>query len=97
VSRDLAADGFYAARRSASHRFEQEGQTNMPQQPTPQHHERRPGIEFEMTPKPKFEDRSPHAGKLDSHVALVTGETAESAARWRWSLPKKAPISRSFT
>jgi len=43
------------------------------QQP-PQHQDRRPGIEAEMTPLPRAEDRSYRgSGKLQDKVALITG------------------------
>lgn len=40
----------------------------------PQHQERRPGLESEMTPKPEFErPQYKAAGKLEGRVALITG------------------------
>jgi NAD(P)-dependent dehydrogenase (short-subunit alcohol dehydrogenase family) len=40
----------------------------------PQHQEQQPGIEAEMTPKPKAEDEKYRgSGKLDHKVALITG------------------------
>ena len=46
------------------------GKQNQP----PQHQDRRPGIESEMTPRPKAEDREYKAcGKLRGKVALITG------------------------
>ncbi len=43
------------------------------QQP-PQTQDRRPGLESEMTPRPKSEDRKHHgAGKLDGKAAIITG------------------------
>lgn len=43
------------------------------QQP-PQTQDRRPGLESEMTPRPKSEDRTHHgAGKLDGKAAIITG------------------------
>jgi NAD(P)-dependent dehydrogenase (short-subunit alcohol dehydrogenase family) len=40
----------------------------------PQHQDRPPGIEAEMTPKPKAEDKEYRgSGKLDGKVALITG------------------------
>jgi NAD(P)-dependent dehydrogenase (short-subunit alcohol dehydrogenase family) len=40
----------------------------------PQHQDRRPGIEREMTPRPKSDDKRHHGtGKLDGKVALITG------------------------
>jgi len=45
-----------------------------PKQPPPQHQERRPGIECEMTPRPKAEHPG-HRGssKLQEKVAMITG------------------------
>jgi len=45
----------------------------MAQQPPPQHQDERPGVESEMTPRPKYDDRSKGSGKLDGRVALITG------------------------
>jgi NAD(P)-dependent dehydrogenase (short-subunit alcohol dehydrogenase family) len=40
----------------------------------PQHQDQQPGIEAEMTPKPKAEDKEYRgSGKLDGKVALITG------------------------
>jgi NAD(P)-dependent dehydrogenase (short-subunit alcohol dehydrogenase family) len=40
----------------------------------PQHQDQQPGIEAEMTPKPKAEDEQHRgSGKLDGKVALITG------------------------
>jgi NAD(P)-dependent dehydrogenase (short-subunit alcohol dehydrogenase family) len=39
----------------------------------PQHQNRQPGLESEMTPKPKAEDHTPGSGKLRDKVALITG------------------------
>jgi NAD(P)-dependent dehydrogenase (short-subunit alcohol dehydrogenase family) len=50
-----------------------EQQQNQPQQPR-QHQERQPGIESEMTPRPRAEDPAYRgAGKLCGKVALITG------------------------
>ncbi|MDQ5853593.1 MAG: SDR family oxidoreductase [Chloroflexota bacterium] len=44
------------------------------QQQPPQHQDRRPGIEAEMTPQPRSEDRTYRgSGKLQGKVALITG------------------------
>ena len=44
------------------------------QQRPPQHQTRQPGLESEMTPKPKSEDQKHHGkGKLNGKVALITG------------------------
>ncbi len=46
---------------------------NQEQQP-PQHQDQRPGIESEMTPQPRAEDRQYRgSGKLQGKVALITG------------------------
>lgn len=40
----------------------------------PQQQDRRPGLESEMTPRPKTEDRKHHGiGKLQGKIALITG------------------------
>jgi NAD(P)-dependent dehydrogenase (short-subunit alcohol dehydrogenase family) len=44
------------------------------QQQPPQHQDRQPGIEAEMTPRPRAEDPQQRgSGKLDGKVALITG------------------------
>jgi NAD(P)-dependent dehydrogenase (short-subunit alcohol dehydrogenase family) len=44
------------------------------QQRPPQQQDRQPGLESEMTPKPKSEDRKHHGiGKLSRKVAIITG------------------------
>ena len=44
------------------------------QQRPPQQQDRQPGLESEMTPKPKSEDRKHHGkGKLSGKVAFITG------------------------
>ena len=44
------------------------------QQQPPQHQDRRPGIEAEMTPQPRSEDRTYRgSGKLQGKVVLITG------------------------
>lgn len=47
----------------------------MPEQQRPaQHQNRQPGLESEMTPRPKAEDQKHHGqGKLSGKVALITG------------------------
>jgi hypothetical protein len=51
-------------------------QEKEPQRP-PQHQERQPGIESEMRPRPKAEDRQYRgSGKLQDKIALIT-------YRWR--------------
>jgi NAD(P)-dependent dehydrogenase (short-subunit alcohol dehydrogenase family) len=45
-----------------------------PKQQPPQHQERRPGIEAEMTPRPKAEDPDHRgSGKLQDKMAMITG------------------------
>src|ERR687890_1961267 len=45
-----------------------------PKQQPPQHQERRPGIESEMTPRPKAEDPGHRgSGKLQDKMAMITG------------------------
>src|SRR5438093_1338253 len=40
----------------------------------PQHQERRPGVESEMTPRPRADDHTYRgSGKLKDRVALITG------------------------
>ncbi|HJT19214.1 MAG TPA: SDR family oxidoreductase [Nitrospira sp.] len=47
--------------------------TNRPQKP-PQHQDRQPGVESEMTPRPKAVDRQYRgSGKLAGKVAIITG------------------------
>jgi NAD(P)-dependent dehydrogenase (short-subunit alcohol dehydrogenase family) len=49
------------------------GQEQKPLQP-PQHQDRRPGLESEMTPRPRAEDPQHRgSGKLQGKVALITG------------------------
>jgi NAD(P)-dependent dehydrogenase (short-subunit alcohol dehydrogenase family) len=45
----------------------------MPQEVEPQHQDRQPGIESEMTPKPIYDDNEPGSGKLEGKVAIITG------------------------
>jgi NAD(P)-dependent dehydrogenase (short-subunit alcohol dehydrogenase family) len=50
-----------------------QGQSQQPLQP-PQHQERRPGLESEMTPRPRSDDPAHRgSGKLQDKVALITG------------------------
>ena len=51
-----------------------QSQSKQQQNQPPQHQERRPGIESEMRPRPKAEDRQYRASdKLRGKVALITG------------------------
>ncbi|HYO23918.1 MAG TPA: SDR family NAD(P)-dependent oxidoreductase, partial [Lacipirellulaceae bacterium] len=51
---------------------QQQGQQE--QQQPPQHQDQQPGIESEMTPRPRAEDpRYRGSGKLSGKVALITG------------------------
>jgi NAD(P)-dependent dehydrogenase (short-subunit alcohol dehydrogenase family) len=50
------------------------GQDQPPIQQPPQHQGRQPGIESEMTPRPRAEDHTYRgSGKLENKVALITG------------------------
>ena len=51
----------------------------------------RPGIEQNMDTSPIYDDSFPGAQRLKGKIALLTGPTAASAARWRWPTPRKAP------
>ena len=45
-----------------------------PKQQPPQHQEHRPGVESEMTPRPRAEDPDHHgSGKLQGKVTMITG------------------------
>jgi hypothetical protein len=67
-----------------------------PKQQPPQQQTRRPGIESEMTPRPKAEDPD-HIGshKLRDKVALIQAATAASAERSPLRLLAKGPTSPS--
>lgn len=45
----------------------------MPQEIPPQHQDKHPGKESEMTPKPIFDNEDPGLGRLNGKVALITG------------------------
>jgi NAD(P)-dependent dehydrogenase (short-subunit alcohol dehydrogenase family) len=45
----------------------------MENQRPPQHQERDPGLEHDMSPRPEYEPRFPGAGRLQGRVALITG------------------------
>lgn len=45
----------------------------MPTEIPPQHQERQPGIEQEMTPKPIYDNDQPGYGRLKNKVAIITG------------------------
>src|SRR5215216_2243783 len=48
--------------------------TRKPKPPFPQQHQRRPGLESKVTPRPEFEaPEYKGSGKLDGRVALITG------------------------
>src|SRR6476661_10982702 len=48
--------------------------TRRPKPPFPKQHQRRPGLESRMTPRPEFEAPDyKGSGKLDGRVALITG------------------------
>src|ERR671919_578150 len=49
-------------------------QAQQPQTMPPQHQERQPGIEAQMTPRPRAEDQQYRgSGKLRGRVAIITG------------------------
>ena len=51
-----------------------EGRLEQPKSPMPAQHQRKPGQEHKLDPKPRYE--APHyagAGKLNEKVALITG------------------------
>lgn len=51
-----------------------EGRLEQPKSPFPAQHQPKPGLEYKLKPKPKYE--APHyagAGKLNEKVALITG------------------------
>lgn len=50
-----------------------ETKTKMPTNVPPQHQERQPGIEQEMTPQPIYDNDEPGYGRLKGKVALITG------------------------
>jgi NAD(P)-dependent dehydrogenase (short-subunit alcohol dehydrogenase family) len=45
----------------------------MPSEIPPQHQDRQPGIEQEMTPRPIYDSKEPGFGRLKDKVALITG------------------------
>jgi NAD(P)-dependent dehydrogenase (short-subunit alcohol dehydrogenase family) len=45
----------------------------MPKEIPPQHQERQPGIENEMTPRPVYDNDEPGLGRLKGKVAIITG------------------------
>lgn len=45
----------------------------MPREIPPQHQERMPGVEKEMTPKPVYDNEDPGFGRLKNKVAIITG------------------------
>src|SRR4051812_27130039 len=45
----------------------------MPTHIPPQHQERQPGIEQEMTPRPVYDNDQPGFGRLKDKVAVITG------------------------
>jgi NAD(P)-dependent dehydrogenase (short-subunit alcohol dehydrogenase family) len=60
------------ARREAGER--QAARGSRPKPPFPAQHQRKPGIEAEMTPRPQYKaPRYTGSGKLDGKVALITG------------------------
>jgi hypothetical protein len=58
----------------------------------PQEQERQPGIEAEMTPRPRDEDPDYRAaGKLEGRVALITGGAVVGAATAASAVPRRSP------
>jgi NAD(P)-dependent dehydrogenase (short-subunit alcohol dehydrogenase family) len=49
------------------------GTLTMPTEIPPQHQDRQPGIEKEMTPRPVYDNDSPGFGRLKDKVAVITG------------------------
>jgi NAD(P)-dependent dehydrogenase (short-subunit alcohol dehydrogenase family) len=49
------------------------GTLTMPPEIPPQHQDRQPGIEKEMTPRPIYDNDSPGFGRLKDKVAVITG------------------------
>lgn len=50
------------------------GQLKEPKSPMPEQHQRKPGLEFKIKPRPRYQ--APHykgSGKLENKVALITG------------------------
>ncbi|MGZ5135476.1 MAG: SDR family NAD(P)-dependent oxidoreductase, partial [Flavitalea sp.] len=50
-----------------------ETKTKMPKEVAPQHQDKQPGIEKEMTPRPIYDNDEPGSGKLKGKVAVITG------------------------
>jgi NAD(P)-dependent dehydrogenase (short-subunit alcohol dehydrogenase family) len=61
-------------RKSAATKATRRGPLKEPRPPFPKQHQEQPGLESELSPKPRFEapEYKP-AGKLDGKVALITG------------------------
>lgn len=75
---------------------QQQGQH--PTQIPPQVQDQRPGIETEMSPRPRSDDSGYRgSGKLEGRVALITGGDSGIGRRSRSSLRVKARTSPSFT
>jgi NAD(P)-dependent dehydrogenase (short-subunit alcohol dehydrogenase family) len=50
------------------------GQLNEPQSPMPPQHQRKPGLEWKLDPRPRYEaPKYKGSGKLEGKVALITG------------------------
>jgi len=49
------------------------GESKMPEHMPPQHHDRQPGIENEMRPRPIYDTEEPGYGRLTGKVAIITG------------------------
>jgi NAD(P)-dependent dehydrogenase (short-subunit alcohol dehydrogenase family) len=71
---NIAVSGPLLARRAAMAKTKKTSRTRKPKPPFPEQHQRRPGLESKMSPRPAFE--APNykgSGKLEGRVALITG------------------------
>ena len=64
-----------------------------PKPPFPEQHQPRPGLEADMTPRPRYRGSSYRpAGKLEGRVALMGPSYPKSARRGRFT--RVAPLNR---
>jgi hypothetical protein len=78
------------ARKPAVRSAKSLGQMKEPKSPMPAQHQRRPGLESKLDPRPKYE--APYykgSGKLAGKVALITG--GDSGKNFR-----QAPLRKQF-
>jgi len=67
-----------------------------PKPPFPKQHQRAPGLESKLKPRPRYEARlTKAAGKLEGKIALITAAIPASAAQSRGLYAAKAHTSRS--